>query len=108
MPVTVTAPFSFSGRVLGYSELLEGPREIFPVTDLELFGSGTARIGYLFDLTPSGPGYVLYRGTTYEFEPVPEPLSILTAGTGLGALWVRHRRRRASARQAETAPTTSR
>ena len=34
----------------------------------------------------------LYRSTTYEFQPVPEPLSLVTVGTGMGVLRWRTRR----------------
>ena len=93
-PISIMLPFSLSGEVLGYREYLEGPREISPVVEATLSGSGNARLDFILNSDGSRADYT-YRRTTYEFQPVPEPLSLLTFGTGMGVLWLRKRRSRA-------------
>ena len=84
--LSVTAPFIFSGRVLGS---IESPA-VMPLFDLTLTGSGRANMGLnLVD------GTYQFVAASYTFaDPVPEPATLLLVGTGAAALALRRRRLR--------------
>ena len=73
------APFSFSG-LLRASEKGTGAL----LFQKELVGSGHATV----NLFQQNPAFFDYR---YEFEPVPEPTTLLLMATGIGILHLRRR-----------------
>jgi hypothetical protein len=88
--ISLSQAFDFRGAVTGYDRLLEGPFDPDPTFTASLTGWGTARMTFIQEPTAGGVAY-RYFETTYEFTPVPEPLSLLTVGAGLTALWRRRR-----------------
>jgi hypothetical protein len=83
-------PFAFSGTVTGYEKVVEGPRDPVPLFTIDFAGTGSARMNFLAHGTDAGPVYE-YFSTSYDFAPVPEPLSVLTVTGGLLAVWRRRR-----------------
>lgn len=88
-------PFSFTGWIAAYPSVVSGPFVPERLILLDLLGLGTAHLRFRLDAFPDGRPLLIYRDTTYEFEPVPEPLTLLTVGTGLGLIWRRRRARQA-------------
>ena len=91
--VTLSQPFSFSGSITAYPARITGPFPIDPQISVDLLGGGTAHLRFALDALPDGRALYVYRGSEYEFAPIPEPGSLLTVATGLGFLWSRTRRR---------------
>jgi hypothetical protein len=89
--VTFTQPFSFTGWVAAYATVSSGPFVPERLILLDLLGLGTAHLRFSVDALPDGRPLLVYRDTTYQFEPVPEPFTMLTVGTGLALLWGRRR-----------------
>jgi PEP-CTERM motif len=84
--VTVTAPFTFSGNLVGctVAHLLCTSQNIVFSTDV--IGSGTAFIQFNFFQTPQR-NFFQFAGVTYVFtDPLPEPTSLLLLAGGLAAL----------------------
>lgn len=84
---TLTAPFSFSGFVL--------PIGTPEAPSLTLTGHGTATLS--FAPYPPGvfPGAFTLAAARYDFEPTPEPASLILLGTGIAGTWATRRRRKA-------------
>ena len=89
--MTLNTPFAFSGWITAYPTISRGPFVPDPLISLDLIGAGTAHLRFSIDRFPDGRPFYVYRETTYEFAPVPEPLTMLTVGTGLTLLWTRRR-----------------
>jgi hypothetical protein len=79
----VSAPFLFSG----FFNPPDGPQET-------LRGRGTATLFIREAESVGVPGQWEYSSARYEFEPVPEPGTLLLVGGGLAAYAARVRRRR--------------
>jgi hypothetical protein len=81
--VTITAPFTLSGNLVGctVSHLTCG-NIVFSTT---VIGSGIAFIDFNFFQTP-GRNFFQFAGVTYVFTEVPEPMSLLLLAGGLAAL----------------------
>lgn len=89
--VTFMERFTFGGSISGFEVLgLRDPRLIFAT---EVFGWGTMRARFI-DGGPSH-SYTLNR-IDYEFEPVPEPSTLLLVSAGLSACRRRYRSARAA------------
>ena len=90
--VFLRAPFVFEGQVAGFSR--DDSQAQMPLFELNLAGSGTARLG----LSPEG-GLYRFPEATYTFEdlnPIPEPTAILLLGTGLARMACLRRRKTAA------------
>jgi len=82
LTATVVAPFTFDG-LFTFPASATGPSTV-----VHLSGLGTATIELA--RPNSGIGFN-YRSAVYEFEPVPEPGTMLLVGTMLGGLALRRR-----------------
>jgi hypothetical protein len=89
--LVLSQPFSFTGWMAAYPSVVRGPFVPEQLILLDLLGLGTAHLRFRLDALPDGRPRLIYRDTTYEFEPVPEPFTMLTVGTGLALLWRRRR-----------------
>lgn len=87
-PLNLTAPFLFSGRVVGANE----SPVMAPLFELDLSGVGVARMSLDLD-----NGVYQFQGVEYVFaasEPIPEPAALILVGSGLAGLVARRRRLR--------------
>jgi hypothetical protein len=89
--ISVRRPFTFSGVLRGTDEF--GQSTLF---ERMLIGQGELTAN--FALNPNlDPTAFEFRSIRYDFAdaaPVPEPITMLLVGTGLGGVFVRHRNRR--------------
>lgn len=81
---TLVAPFTFEGQ-FGFPTL----EPVFHFAPATARGVGTATVG----LTFNPDNFWGYRSVVYEFEPIPEPGTMLLVGTALAGLGLRQRRR---------------
>jgi hypothetical protein len=81
---TLMAPFTFSG-LFGYT-----PAPGLGETAVPLTGLGTATLTF----APSGgfPGAFSLAAAHYDFEPTPEPASLILLATGIAGTWATRRR----------------
>jgi len=92
----VTLPFTFSGELTGDAFQPDVMNPVFTVT---MSGQGLATFVF-FDITQGGSS-PLYRLSSiqYQFEPIPEPATVLLLSSGLMGLIAAGRRRRKSVRK---------
>jgi hypothetical protein len=86
---TVQQAFTFSGSV-------SGAVEETPVFTRFLLGQGTLTANFVRNPNVPDVDAFEFSDITYQFEeaaPVPEPMTLLLVGSGIGALAVRRRRR---------------
>ena len=77
-------PFTFSATVSGFDRL-ERHSELQPLFTTTWTGAGTAQVRFVGNLL-QGQSHYSYLGTSYEFEPVPEPATLLLCATGMAVL----------------------
>ncbi len=90
--VFLTAPFTFSGRILGCernSAPFPGCRSTDTVFSVTLIGQGIATIHLDFlEINANGDSVYFFRSVTYNFQraEIPEPATIMLLTTGLISL----------------------
>ena len=90
--LTVTAPFSFAGTIEGcLPSTLICSTEVFATRDL--IGQGIASVHFTFNGLLPGSNYT-FRSITYQFQEVPEPMTVLLLASGLIGLGAKLRSRR--------------
>jgi hypothetical protein len=82
--IVFAQPFRFSATVSGFDRL-EGHTELQPLFSTTWTGGGTAQVRFVGNFL-QGQSHYSYVGTNYEFEPVPEPATLLLCATGMTAL----------------------
>lgn len=96
--LTVIAPFSFSGNIEGcLPNSLVCTTEVFATR--ELVGQGLAKVEFTFGgFLDNGATQYSFRSVTYQFQEVPEPMTVMLLASGLLGLGakLRSRRRRSS------------
>lgn len=85
---SVVAPFTFTGRIVAFGMDLAP----FP---LELVGLGTVQVDFLLNplVTPPLPLWEPQRAV-FQFDPIPEPATLILVGSGLAGCLMRRRRTR--------------
>lgn len=92
--LTITAPFSFAGNIEGcLPSTLNCTTEVFATR--ALIGQGIASVHFTFTgVLPSGATHYTFQSITYQFQEVPEPMTVILLASGLLGLGAKLRSRR--------------
>lgn len=91
--LVVTTPFAFNGNIEGcLPNSLVCTTEVFATRDL--IGQGIATAHFAFGgVLDNGVTLYSFRSITYQFQEVPEPMTVILLGSGLIGLGARLRSR---------------
>ncbi len=90
--LVLTVPFSFSGNIRGcLPSSLVCTTEVFSTIDL--IGQGIATAHFAFGTIENGVTFYSFRSVTYQFQEVPEPMTVILLGSGLIGLGAKLRSR---------------
>jgi hypothetical protein len=86
--ITLTGHFTMTGSVTFDPYIVVNPVDLPPFLVGDVYGSGTVTVQF----TRIFGSYYL-NNVRYEFQPTPEPATLILLGSGLAGLAARHRRR---------------